>query len=157
MGKIQKIDEQIQKERDFIAKMNAQINVSNIKIKNLKKERKIAEEEELDAYIDNWLNEKFNIRNQKAARRDMYIVFDAEANFIKTVTCGTGGDFHYISPAKIKGTMEHWLKNNKLYAHCAASFCCRRDYDWYQKSLKEQLENLCWEFDEDGKLCNTAW
>ena len=48
--------------------------------------------------------------------------------------------------------MEYWLKKNKLYAHSASSFC-DRNYAWYQKSFKEQLENLCWEFDKNGKLC----
>ena len=30
-------------------------------------------------------------------------------------------------------------------------------YAWYQKSFKEQLESLCWEFDEYGKLTKTQW
>ena len=52
--------------------------------------------------------------------------------------------------------MEHWLRENKLYAHRASSFC-DRNRNWYNLSFKEQLENLCWEFDKNGKLKKTQW
>ena len=52
--------------------------------------------------------------------------------------------------------MEYWLRENKLYAHRASSFC-DRNRNWYNLSFKEQLENLCWEFDKNGKLKKTQW
>ena len=64
--------------------------------------------------------------------------------------------FHYVSPSEDKDTMEHWLRENKLYAHRASSFC-DRNRNWYDLSFKEQLENLCWEFDKNGKLKKTQW
>lgn len=54
------------------------------------------------------------------------------------------------------GDFNRWLKKNKLYAHRASSFC-DRNYSWYQKSFKEQLKNLCWEFDDNEKLSKTQW
>lgn len=53
-------------------------------------------------------------------------------------------------------SMEHWLRKNKLYAHRASSFC-DRNRSWYDLSFKKQLENLCWEFDKNGKLKKTQW
>lgn len=156
MRTVKEIDKQLQEEHDCMVKLYAQINAYEESMERLKKELKVAEEEELKIYIDNWLNEKFGIKSQKEARSGVFVVFDKEANFVKTVTCGIGADFHYVSPADDKETMEYWLKKNKLYAHAASSFC-DRNYAWYQKSFKEQLENLCWEFDKNGKLCKTQW
>ena len=157
MRTVKEIDKQIQEEHDYMVKLYAQINAYEESIERLKKERKVAEEEELKTYIDNWLNEKFGIENQiEARKKSIFIVFDKEANFVKTITTGYGEEFYYVSPAEDKDTMEHWLKKNKLYAHRASSFC-DRNYAWYQKSFKEQLENLCWEFDKNGKLCKTQW
>lgn len=111
----------------------------------------------MKTYIDGWLNEKFGIKSQDEARKkSIFIVFDEEANFIMAATCGYGEEFHYVGPAEDEYTMEHWLKKNKLYAHRAVSFC-DRSYAWYQKSLKEQLISLCWEFDKNGKLSKTKW
>lgn len=157
MRTVKEIDEQLQKEHDYMVQLYAQIKAYDESIERLKKERKVVEEEELKSYIDNWLKEKFGIENQTEARKkSIFIVFDKEANFVKTVTTGYGEEFHYVSPGEDKDTMEYWLKKNKLYAHRASSFC-DRNYAWYQKSLKEQLENLCWEFDKNEKLSKTQW
>lgn len=156
MRTVAEIDKQIQMEHDYMVKLYAQVNAYEESIEHLKKERKKAEENELNVYIDNWLSEKFGIKSQKEARGNVFIVFDKEGNFIKTVTCGYDADFHYVSPVEDKETMEYWLKKNKLYAHNASSFC-NRNYNWYQKSFKAQLENLCWEFDKNGKLSKTQW
>ena len=156
MRTVKEIDEQLQKEHDSVVQLYTQINAYEASIERLKKERKRAEENELKLYIDGWLNDNFGIKNQKEARNGRYIVFDKEANYIKTVTCGYNAEFHYLGPAEEYDTLEHWLKEKKLYAHSASSFC-NRSFGWYQKTFKEQLENLCWEFDEDGKVCKTQW
>lgn len=157
MRTVKEINEQIQKEQDYMAQLYTQINVINERIECLHNERMFAQKEELGTYIDNWLNEKFGIKNQIEARmKSIYIVFDKEANFIKTVICGYGEEFHYVSSAKDKDTLEYWLKQNKLYAHRASSFCDRH-YAWYQMSFKEQLEFLLWDFDENGNLFKTQW
>ena len=107
--------------------------------------------------FDNWLNEHFGIQNQEEARqKSIFIVFDKNANFVKTVTTGYGEEFHYVSPVEDEDTMEYWLRKNKLYAHRASSFC-DRNRNWYDLSFKAQLENLCWEFDKNGKLKKTQW
>lgn len=157
MRTTKEINEQLQRENRQIAELSAQIKSLEQNVECLKEEHKAAEEQEHKEYIDNWLNEKFGIKTQEDARKkSIFIVFDKEANFVQTITCGPGEQFHYVSPAEDKDTMEHWLKKNKLYAHRASSFC-DRNYAWYQKSLKEQLENLCWEFNKNGRLCKTAW
>lgn len=156
MRTVKEIDKQIQTEHSHMTQLYAQIKAYEESLERLKKERSLAEEEEIKSYIDNWLNEKFGIKNQKEARSGVFIVFDKEGNFVKTVTCGYGAEFHYVSPEDDKDTLEYWLKKNKLYAHVASSFC-DGNYNWYQKSFKEQLENLCWEFDKNGKLYKTQW
>lgn len=156
MRTTKEIDEQIQEENDQIRRLYAQINLYEESISRLKKERKIAEEEELNIYIDQWLDKNFGIRNQKEAENGKFIVFDKEGRFIKTVSCGLDADFHYVSPANEKGTFEYWLKKNRLYAQAACSFC-NRSFEWYQKSFREQLENLGWEFTTDGKVRKTQW
>lgn len=119
--------------------------------------KQAAKKKEDELFIDNWLNEHFGILNQKEAKqKSIFIVFDKNGNFVKTVTTGYGEEFHYVSPAEDNCTMEYWLRKNKLYAHKASSFC-GRNRSWYNLSLKEQLENLCWEFDESGKVRKTQW
>ena len=86
----------------------------------------------------------------------IYIVFDENGNFVKTVTTGYDEEFHYVSPVEDEDTMEHWLRENKLYAHRASSFC-DRNRSWYSLPLKEQLKNIGWDFDETGKLIKTQW
>lgn len=157
MRTVKEIDKQLQKEHDCIVQLHAQIKAYNETIEHLKMERKVAEEEELKVYIDKWLNEKFGIENQLEARnKSIFIVFDKKANFVKTVTTGYEEEFHYVSPIEDRDSLEYWLKKNKLYAHRSSSFC-GRNYAWYQKSLREQLEDLCWEFDKNGKLSKTQW
>lgn len=157
MRTVQEIDRQLQAEQKYFSQLYVQLRAYEESIEKLKKERQLAEEEELNTYIDKWLKEKFGIQNQKEARSGhIFIVFDKDAKFIKTVTCGYGKEFQYVSPAEDKSALEYWLKKNKLYAHAASSFC-GRNYAWYQKSFREQLENLCWEFDSNGKLCHTQW
>ncbi|MGN0513063.1 MAG: hypothetical protein ACI4GD_02200 [Lachnospiraceae bacterium] len=153
---VAEIDRQIQEEHDHMIQLYAQIHAYETSIEHLNQERKVAEAEELNSYIDNWLNQKFGIKSQKDARNGMYIVFDSEANYIRTVACGRGKEFHYISPADNEGSFAYWLRKYTFYAHSASSFC-GRSYTWYQKSFKEQLESLCWEFDEYGKLTKTQW
>ena len=156
MRTVKEIDKQIQIEHDYMVKLYAQINACEESIEHLKRERQKAENEEINNYIDNWLNEKFGIKSQKEARSNVFIVFDKEGNFVKTVKCGLGEEFRYVSPAEEEGTLEYWLKKSKLYAHNASSFC-DRGMKWYQMTFKEQLENLCWEFDKNGKLFKTQW
>lgn len=152
MRTVKEINEQLHKEYDCIARLY-------VNIERLEKELKAAKEEELKAYVDKWLNEKFGIKNQIEARnKSIFIVFDEEANFVKTVATGYGEEFHYVSSTEDedRDSLEYWLKKNKLYAHRLSSFC-DRNYDWYQKSFREQLEYLCWEFDKNGKLSKTQW
>lgn len=157
MKTVKEIDEQLKKEHDYMTQLYAQIKTYEMSISHLKRERKIAEKEESKTYIDNWLNKKFGIKNQTEARlKALFIVFDKEANFVKTIKCGYGEEFRCVSPVEDKDTMENWLKKNKLYAQRASSFC-DRERTWYQKSFKEQLEDLCWEFDKNGKLSKTQW
>jgi hypothetical protein len=156
MRTVEEIDKQIQTEHDNLMQLYTQMNSYNKSLEKLKKEREAAEKYESEIYIDKWLEEKFGIKNQKEARNGVFIVFDKKTNFVKTVTCGYGAQFHYISPAEDKDTLEYWLKKNKLYAHSASSFC-GRNYSWYQMTFKEQLENLSWEFDKNGRVINAQW
>lgn len=157
MRTVKEIDNQIQKEHDYIVQLYAQINSYEHSIEHLKAERQTAEKKENEMFIDNWLNEHFGISSQKEVRqKSIFIVFDKNANFVKTITTGYGEEFHYVNPSEDKDTMEHWLRENKLYAHRASSFC-DRNRNWYDLSFKEQLENLCWEFDKNGKLKKTQW
>ena len=161
MRTVIEINRQIQAKEYEITELSLQLQALQTKIDayrhmidNLEEERIAAKDEELKAYIDNWLSENFGIKNQNEARNGIFIVFDKEANFVKTVTCGIGAEFHYAGPAKDKNTMEYWLQKNKLYAHRASSFC-DRNYDWYRKSFKEQLQDLGWKFYCNGKLSKT--
>lgn len=157
MRTVKEIDKQIQKEHDYIVQLYAQINSYEQSMEHLKAERQAAEKEENEMFIDNWLNEHFGIQNQKEARqKSIFIVFDKNANFIKTVTVGYGEEFHYVSPVEYEDTMEHWLRKNKLYAHIASSFC-DGNRSWYDLSFKEQLKNLGWEFDKNGKIKKAQW
>ena len=146
MRTVKEIDKQIQKTNDCIVQLYAQINSYEQSVKHLKAERQDVEKKENEMFIDNWLSEHFGIQNQE----------DKNANFVKTIATGYGEEFHYVSPSEDKDTMEHWLRENKLYAHRASSFC-DRNRNWYDLSFKEQLENLCWEFDKNGKLKKTQW
>lgn len=91
----------------------------------------------------------------ESLKNSIFIVFDQNANFVKTVSVGYGQKFEYTSPADEEDTLEHWLRKNKLYAHRASSFCNRNE-EWYKWSLKKQLENLGWKF-SGGKLSETEW
>lgn len=159
--KVEKINEQIRKENEAIAKLYSQIWEHQEAIARLESEREsivlsVLPDDET-SFIDNWLNEHFGISSQKEARsKSIFIVFDKTANFVRTVLTGLGTEFRYASPSEDETTLDHWLKKNKLYAHSASSFC-GRDRAWYDCSLKAQLENLGWEFDEAGQLTNTAW
>ena len=157
MRTIKEIDEDIVKEYSYMNQLYAQINSYEQSIKHLKAERENVKKEEEKLFIDNWLNEHFGISSQKEARqKSIFIVFDKNANFVKTVTTGHGEEFLYVSPVEDEDTMEHWLRKNKLYEHRASSFC-DRNRSWYDLSFKEQLENMCWEFGENGKLKKTQW
>lgn len=157
MRSVKEIDEQILKENSYITQLYAQINSWEESINKLKKEREISKEKENELFIDEWLNKHFGIKSQDEARRkSIFIIFDKNAKFLHTVTVGIGEDFHYVSPVEDEDTLEHWLRKNKLYAHRASSFC-GRNRNWYSMSFREQLENLCWEFDKNGKLKKTQW
>lgn len=157
MNSVKEIENQLEAERKHLVDLYEQVKASEERIAHLAEEHKAVEEEGLQAYVDHWLQKKFGIQNQTEARmKTIFLVFDKEANFVQTVTCGLGEDFHYVSPAEEEDTMEHWLKEKGLYAHRASSFCGRNG-TWYQKSFREQLENLGWEFDAAGKLANTQW
>ena len=87
MRTVKEIDKQIQKEHDYIVQLYAQINSYEQSVEYLKAERQDAEKKENEMFIDNWLNEHFGIQNQKEARqKSIFIVFDKNANFVKTVT-----------------------------------------------------------------------
>ena len=157
MRTIKEIDEDIVKEYGYINQLYTQINSYEQNIKHLKAEREDVKKEEEKLFIDNWFNEHLGISSQKEAKKkSIFIVFDKNANFVKTVTTGYGEEFHYVSPVEDEDTMEHWLRKNKLYAHRASSFC-DRNRSWYNLSFKEQLENLSWEFDKNGKIKKTQW
>lgn len=157
MRTVKEINKQIEKEQDCVNQLYAQIISYEKSIERLKEEKEAAEKEETESFIDNWLNEHFGISNQQEARqKSIFIVFDKNANFVKIVTVGYGEKFHYVSPVEDEDTMEHWLRENKLYAHRASSFC-DRNRNWYKLSFREQLENLCWEFDKNGKVKRTEW
>lgn len=97
---------------------------------------------------------------KESARRlpNLYPLQTIEEEVIITLLVTTGYDeeFHYVSPVEDEDTMEHWLRENKLYAHRASSFC-DRNRSWYSLPLKEQLKNIGWDFDETGKLIKTQW
>ena len=155
--KVEKINEQIRKENEAIAKLYSQIWKHQEAIARLESERESMLSVLTDSEIDNWLNEKFGISSQKAARlKSIFIVFDKKANFVRAVVTGLGAEFRYVSSGEDEDTLDHWLKENKLYAQSASSFC-GRNRAWYDLSLKTQLESLEWEFDENGQLTNTAW
>ena len=155
--KVEKINEQIRKENEAIAKLYSQIWKHQEAIARLESERESMLSVLTDSEIDNWLNEKFGISSQKDARsKSIFIVFDKKANFVTTVATGPSTGFRYVAPSEDEDTLYHWLKENKLYAQSADSFC-GRNRAWYDWSLKAQLENLEWEFDENGQLTNTAW
>ena len=99
----------------------------------------------------------FGILNQKEARQKSYlIVLIRMLILLKLLQRDMEKNSFYVSPVEDKDTMEYWLRKNKLYAHRASSFC-DRNRSWYDLSFKEQLENLCWEFDKNGKLKKTQW
>lgn len=115
MRTVKEIDKQIQKEHDCIVQLYAQINSYEQSVEYLKAERQDAEKKENEMFIDNWLNEHFGIQNQKEARqKSIFIVFDKNANFVKTVTTGYGEEFHYVSPVEDEDTMEYWLRIDKV-------------------------------------------
>lgn len=154
---VKELDKQIQKEHCIINHLYAQINAYERSLERLKNEREAAIKREDEAYIDEWFNIRFGISNQQEARtKSIHIVFDENGNFVKTVTTGYDEEFHYVSPVEDEDTMEHWLRENKLYAHRASSFC-DRNRSWYSLPLKEQLKNIGWDFDETGKLIKTQW
>ena len=69
--KIEEINKQIQKENETIAKLYSQIWEYQEAITRLKSEREsiiFALPDDETSFIDNWLNEKFGISSQKAAR-----------------------------------------------------------------------------------------
>ena len=108
MRTVKEIDKQIQKTNDYIVQLYAQINSYEQSVKHLKAERQDVEKKENEMFIDNWLSEHFGIQNQEEARqKSIFIVFDKNANFVKTITTGYGEDFHYVSPSEDKDTMEH--------------------------------------------------
>lgn len=157
MQTVKEIDKNIKTSRDQLICLYDQINKIEENMACLKAERKIANKKEQELFIDNWLCEHFGISNQKEARqKSIFIIFDKAANFIKSVSIGIGEEFRYIGPVEDKSTLEYWLKKNKLYAHRASSFC-DRDRSWYDLSLKDQLKNLSWKFDSNGKLKKTQW
>lgn len=157
MKTVQEIEEQLREERDHVSQLYAQVSVCEKHMEQLKSEIEIAKNEDEQSFIDEWLRNHFGIASQAAARKkSLFIVFDKKADFIKTVATGYGEKFQYVSPAENEDTLEHWLRDNRLYAHRAASFC-GRDRSWYDLSLKEQLESLEWCFDENGMLESTQW
>lgn len=83
-------------EHGYMVQLFAQIHAYEISIEHLKQMCKVEEVEDLNYYIDKWLNQKFGIKSQKDARNSMYIVFDSRTSYIRTVTCNK--EFYYISP-----------------------------------------------------------
>lgn len=64
MRTVKEIDKQIEKEQDCVNQLYAQINSYEKNIERLKEEKKAAEKEEAELFVDNWLNEHFGISNQ---------------------------------------------------------------------------------------------
>lgn len=61
MRTVKEIDNQIQKEHDYIVQLYAQINSYERSMEHLKAERQTAEKKENELFIDNWFNEHFGI------------------------------------------------------------------------------------------------
>lgn len=157
MATVKEIDAQIFEGNACIKRLYEQINPCQSHIEQLQKECESVEAQEKETFIDIWLQKHFGIASQKEAQtKSIFIVFDKDANFIKTVTTGYGERFLYVSPVEDEDTFEHWLRENRLYAHRASSFC-DRNLEWYDLPFKEQLESLCWKFDVNGKLKGTLW
>ena len=156
MEKPEIILEKLKKEENCITRLYAALSDHQKAIESLKKEYLASQDAEHENDIDTWLKSTFGIPSQKEAlKNSIFIVFDQNANFVKTVSIGYGQEFEYTSPAEEEDTLEHWLRKNKLYAHRASSFCNRNE-EWYKWSLKKQLENLGWKF-SGGKLSETEW
>ena len=146
MKESERILEKLKKEENCITMLYAALSDHQKAIKSLEKEYLASQDAEHENDIDAWLKSTFGIPNQMEARKNsIFIVFDQNANFVKTVTVGYGQEFEYTSPADEEDTLEQWLRENQLYAHRASSFCNRNE-NWYKWSLKRQLENLGWKF-----------
>lgn len=140
MRTVKEINEQIQTEYFRALQLQEQLDLCMKNINNLEREKIDAENNEREIWIDEWLMKTFGIKSQVEACRDLFIVFDKDANFIKTAPYGNG-------------SLKDWLRENKLYAHRASSFC-HRNFKWYQLTFKEQLETLGWKYDKNGNLVN---
>ena len=118
---------QLQKERDNVTKLYAQINTYEQNINCLKTELSAVYKEETKYFIDKWLKEKFGIENQKEAReKSIFIVFDKSGNFIKTVTTGNVEEFRYVSSIEDNNTLlmcSKWKGEEIMYTlGCIACF-----------------------------------
>ena len=97
MRTVKEIDKQIQKTNDYIVQLYAQINSYEQSVKHLKAERQDVEKKENEMFIDNWLSEHFGIQNQEEARqKSIFIVFDKNAYFVKTIATGYGEESRYL-------------------------------------------------------------
>lgn len=157
MNTTKEIDVQIFKENEHIKQLYEQIDQRRAHIEQLRKERESVDVQKKEAFIDSWFQEHFGIESQREAQsKSIFIIFNKNADFIQTVATGYGKKFPYVSPVEDADTLEHWLCENGLYAHRAASFC-DRNREWYDLPFKEQLKSLSWEFDADGNLKGTLW
>jgi hypothetical protein len=160
MRTITEIDKLINEEQKYMNDAFVLAKSHQKSMERLERERKIIiqeqEERTLNIIIESYLSSTFGIESQEEARRGKYVIFDKYCNIIKTVNCGNydGTDFYYVSGDG--DSLENWLRENKLYAHCCSSFL-GRSAKWYAKTFKEQLENLTWEFDKNGKIKKTQW
>lgn len=124
MKKPEIILEKLKKEENCVTRLYAALSDHQKAIESLKKEYLASQDAEHENDIDAWLKSTFGIPSQKEAlKNSIFIVFDQNANFVKTVSIGYGQKFEYTSPADEEDTLEHWLRKNKLYAHRASSFC----------------------------------
>ena len=156
MSRLNDYDEQIKITQAYITETREKLQACEEHVEWLKEQRKIAEEEENKIVVDDWFN-KYGILNQKEAReKSIFIVFDKFGNYIRTARVGLEEEFRYVGPVEYQGTLEYWLRENKLYAHNASSFC-DRDIKWYTMSLLEQLKMLSWDVNAQGQLTKTQW
>jgi hypothetical protein len=147
------IEKNIKTKNRKIEEMRKEICILSIEVENDNKLLKSTKEQEREnKEIDFFKSigvEDFNSNDVESNQKvnDMFIVFTKKAEFVRVTN---PGEFQNFSE------FENWLKKEKLYGHRLSSFCSRH-YEWYDWSLREKLENLCWEFTKSGNLKGTSW
>ena len=78
---------------------------------------------------------------------NLFIVFDAKSNYIKTINIDDFGTLNKF---------EDYLRQEHLYAHDAYAFSNKKT-NWYKLSLKDQLTDLGWKIGDNGRFEGLAW